>query len=373
LLNFIAQPKFIQHDTSLSSDEEDQLTPSNLKLKKRFKPISTPDSSPEKPSESIVKKKFIIHEMSDIEDSPIEDTEFNKSTFKAPSIPNSPSDCKKSSSRPRGKDSDPNKESSFPDPPEERLDIFQKLKLKFPDSIDDMLSEDALGARTQSPIEEDDVLAPNLSRCPMCNKPVSKQLLESQGFMNIRQQERFCNKHQRDSAFHEWDDKGYPEINWNSLDSRIAQHHEFIQKLIKGQDSHYRQLLDDIVEAGTERNLLKSKGNLTPGYYGSRGLRAISENIMLRFTPLLKERAIQDKAVMARGVTAFVQMVLVPEVATLLIMEDMEVDEEKARDVLVESIGLGDMIHEEIQDVVVRKDEDESDQEDSDGDIDDLA
>lgn len=363
--------KFIAHDTSLSSDEDDP-PPAKSKSTKGSKYIPPVDSSPEKPKPSITKKKFIVHETSDIEDSPMTKLDVNTTKFKLPSLPNSPAGYQESSPRPQVKDSGLKRESSSPEPPEKPLDVFQRLKLKFPESLSDMLSDDVTRARTQSPIEDDAVLAPSLGRCPMCNKPVNKKLLKSQGFMNIRQQERFCNSHQKDSALYEWNDKGYPEINWNSLDSRIARHHDFIEKLIRGQDSHYRNLLDDIVEAGTERNLLKSKGNLTPGYYGSRGLQAISENIMLKFTPLLKERAVRDKAVMARGVTGFVQMVLVPEVATLLIMEDMSVDEEKARDVLTESIGLGDMVHEEIQDVVVRKKDDGSDDEqDSDGDTDD--
>ena len=354
----------------MSSSDDDPSPPA--KSTKGFKHTPAVDSSPEKSKPSITKKKFIVHEMSDIEDSPEKDLDKNASKFRAPSLTNSPTSHRKSGPRPQVKVSSLERLSSSPEPTEKRYDIFERLKLEFPEGLGDIISEDVAGARTHSPVDDSAVLAPGFSRCPMCNKPVSKKLLESQGFMNIRQQDRFCNRHQRETALSEWKEKGYPEINWNSLDSRIARHHNFIEKLIRGQDSHYRNLLDDIVEAGTERNLLKSKGNLTPGYYGSRGSRAISENIMLQFTPLLKDRAVRDKAVMARGVTGFVQMVLVPEVATLLIMEDMNISEEKARDVLTESISLGDMMHEEIQDVVVRRKEDDSDSvQDSSDDMDD--
>jgi len=338
----------ILHDTYMSSDDEtppfrDKSTP-----KKKLK-LPQMDSSPEKTSE-LKKSKFIIHETSGSEDNLVRETSINISKFKLPlGDPISPLNHQKSL----------RKETSSPQSPIKPHDLIKNFKL--PAGLSEMLSEDIYRDRTQSPIEEDIVLPPHLGRCPMCNTPIDKQVLKSQGFMNIRQQERFCNSHQKDTALNEWSDKGYPQIDWDSLDARIAQHHKFIEGLIRGQDSHYRAILDDIVEAGTERNLLKTTGNLTPGYYGSRGLRIISEHIMLKFTKLLKERAVKDKVIMARSVSAFLQMVLVPEVTTLLIMEDLRITENEARLVLMESARLGDFVHEEIQDVVVRQKEDDSD------------
>jgi len=47
---------------------------------------------------------------------------------------------------------------------------------------------------------------------------------------------------------------------------------------------------------------------------------------------------VQDKLVSARGHTTYVQAVLVPELAVQLIMEDMSVNQEEARAVLMDSV-----------------------------------
>jgi hypothetical protein len=205
-----------------------------------------------------------------------------------------------------------------------------------------------------------------ITRCPMCRKPVNAEDLRKRGEMNTRQQEKFCRDHQRKDAKEDWSLKGYPEIDWNILDARISQHHAFIKTLVNGAASHYRTILDETVKAGKDRTLLKSETNLTPGYYGSRGLRAISENIMHEFTPLLKRKVVKDRLMAARGVTGFVQSVLVPEVTVLLIMEDMNVMIDEARRVLKDSVGMGELVNEEIRDVVSRRVEDSEVEEDED-------
>jgi len=125
--------------------------------------------------------------------------------------------------------------------------------------------------------------------------------------------------------------------------------------------------LEEKVKTGKERNLLKSTENLIPGYYGSRGLRVISENIMAAFTPLLKRMAIKDRLIAARGPTAFVQSVCVIEVATRLVQEDMGVNAERARELLGESAAIGELVNEEEREVIVEKAEDEEEEQDEDG------
>jgi hypothetical protein len=87
---------------------------------------------------------------------------------------------------------------------------------------------------------------------------------------------------------------------------------------------------------------------------------------MSKFTPLLKKRVVKDRLMAARGVTGFVQSVLVPEVAILLIEEDMNIEAHEAIAVLRESVKIGELVHEEIRDVVTRRAEN-SDQEGEDG------
>lgn len=216
--------------------------------------------------------------------------------------------------------------------------------------------------------ELDDYTGP---RCPMCNEAVAAEDLEAFGEMNTRKQEKFCMSHQRKSARSDWKNKGYPEIDWATLDSRIAGHHAFIRKIIGGASCHSRNILDETIRAGKDRNLMKSTTNLIPGYFGSRGLRLMTENIMEKFTSKLKKRAPVDRLIAARGPTAFVESVIVPEVTVLLIKEDMNVDEEEAREILEESCEMGDLVNEEIKDVVKvkpkeRKIADSDDEDDAD-------
>jgi hypothetical protein len=98
---------------------------------------------------------------------------------------------------------------------------------------------------------------------------------------------------------------------------------------------------------------MNSNVTLTPGYYGTRGLRAMSENIMSKFSPLLRKIAVKDRLVSTRGVTGYVQTVLVPELAVRLIGEDMGVGEDGARQIMRESVGKEDLLNEEIEDVVI--------------------
>ncbi|KAG4437452.1 hypothetical protein IFR05_007057 [Cadophora sp. M221] len=205
--------------------------------------------------------------------------------------------------------------------------------------------------------------------CPMCGATVDPEDIRAHGkngVMNIRTQEKFCRAHKIRTAQDDWKIKSYPTIDWDKLDSRISKHHTFIKKLINGQDSHYRELWGENVEAGKDRSLRKLTSNLTPGYYGARGLRIFSENIMQKFTTLLKKRAPQDSLISARGFAAYVQSVLVPEVAVRLIMEDMNVDAEEGRDILATSVEAGELLNDEIGDIVTREvvnseGEDESD------------
>lgn len=253
-------------------------------------------------------------------------------------------------------------ESSTEELPLTQLPTFKKFPIE-----GDLAAkaQDIIGPRIDLPDlvpmpldEDDDNFMTQLSRCPMCRRSVDPEELRKCGEMNTRQQEKFCRGHQKKDAEEEWSSRGYPEINWDILDSRISQHYTFIKNLINGADSHYKLLLDQTVKAGKDRTLLKSETNLTPGYYGTRGLRAISENIMREFTPLLKKRAIKDRLMAARGVTGFVQSVLVPELTVLLIMEDMNTAIDEARRVLKESAEIGELVHEEIRDVILRKAED---------------
>lgn len=193
---------------------------------------------------------------------------------------------------------------------------------------------------------------PPLALCPMCYEPVGSDELREYGPMNTRKQEKFCLSHRIKTAKENWTSNRYPSIEWDLLDARVSNHHGLIQRLITGETSYYRALLQEKVDQGKDRNLRTMTSNLIPGYYGPRGLRIISENIFREFTPLLKEYIIQDRLMAARGYTPYVQSVLVPEVAARLITEDLQITLPEARRIMAESASVGELLHEETRDVI---------------------
>lgn len=73
---------------------------------------------------------------------------------------------------------------------------------------------------------------------------------------------------------------------------------------------------------------------------------------MSRFARKLRRLAASDKLISSGGVSRYVQAVLVPELAVLLIKDDMKVDEEKAREVLRDSVDIGNLLNEEEDEVI---------------------
>lgn len=89
---------------------------------------------------------------------------------------------------------------------------------------------------------------------------------------------------------------------------------------------------------------------------------------MSNFSSQIRRLAATDKLISSGGVSGYVQAVLVPELAVLLVKEDMQVEDEAARVILQESIQIGDLLNEEEEEVIrgkVAGDE-------SDGDVDDM-
>jgi len=202
--------------------------------------------------------------------------------------------------------------------------------------------------------------------CPICDEPVDRDLWDefaNRTRMGFDQQMKFCAAHRRRWAQKTWASSGYPTIDWPGLDSRMVKHHGHLKSILTGGECHFRDVLSRKVKDGKDRTLKKSDDRLVPGYYGLRGLRFMSENIINKFSGLIRRRAVQDKLISARGHTAFVQAVMVPELAVQLIMEDMDASPERARQILYDSIGLGELLNEDIADVVLKDDESDAEEE----------
>ncbi|KAK3300062.1 RTC4-like domain-containing protein [Chaetomium fimeti] len=232
----------------------------------------------------------------------------------------------------------------------------------------DALKEPNLIRDSTSPLTDLETLSPT-PLCPLCNKEVDQAQLDefkaSQGRMTVAGMRRFCEQHRRRTARETWVQKGYPDIEWARLDGRIARHYGFLRRILAdGERCHHGDLFRDAVREGRNRTLLQSDANLTPGYYGIRGLRAMTENLICEFAALLRRRSVEDRLIAARGHTMYLQAVLVPELAVRLIMEDMGVGVEEAREILTESSAVGELLNDEIPDVILSDDDDDDDDRD---------
>jgi hypothetical protein len=71
-----------------------------------------------------------------------------------------------------------------------------------------------------------------------------------------------------------------------------------------------------------------------------------------RFWDDIGQLAPKDSVIRAAGPSGYIQTVLVPELATLLIKEDMEADDDGARQIMQESTEIGDRLNAIPNDVV---------------------
>ncbi|CEI65038.1 hypothetical protein FVEN_g11899 [Fusarium venenatum] len=200
------------------------------------------------------------------------------------------------------------------------------------------------------PPEDEKSLEERMAKCPWCGDAVSEQSLKdySKGKrLNVRMQTRFCAKHKKETAMDTWRERCYPHIDWDRFEKRLEDHQQYLAKIVDGKESHYRNMLAEKIQTGQARSL-KKEGDLNPGYYGPRGCKVMCDYLVEEFGESLKDNATKDRVIAGRGSAAFIQSVLVAELAVQLIMEDMNVNAREAREIMEESKTLGELLHEEI-------------------------
>ncbi|KFZ08965.1 hypothetical protein V502_09031 [Pseudogymnoascus sp. VKM F-4520 (FW-2644)] len=214
---------------------------------------------------------------------------------------------------------------------------------------------------------------PNETKCPMCGTYVPLPLLLdfAASFpsvdpfaMRIQVQSRFCTHHRRHTAA---SSANYPSIEWAKLPSRIRAHLPSIRAFLNDPDSeppHYRDLLARDIVTGRNRTIMQSIMSeagarvRVPGYYGPRGARAIQDEILGVLSGELREAAVRDVVVSARGVGVYVASVLVPEVGLQLVMDDLGIGKEDARGIMEKSAAWGTLVNEELEEEVLEDVED---------------
>jgi len=221
----------------------------------------------------------------------------------------------------------------------------------------------SLPSDSEEEIEEIDMLP---SSCPLCGATVDEafkmdwELEHAAGRrMNIKLQERFCQAHREHNAARTWQDRQYPEVDWENLQARFNKHNGHLQAIMDGKKhSSFRTDLESRVH-GNNKGQMKSKIEIAAensksssvGYYGSRGAKLMVEYISSTFAGRLRKLGAADRVIAAKGVvggvSGYVQSVLVPELAVALVMEDCGVDAEEARQILLDSADIGEALNSE--------------------------
>ena len=134
------------------------------------------------------------------------------------------------------------------------------------------------------------------TKCPICKEPVDRSFLgkfDNGTRLNMRQQTRLCRAHKASSAEAEWYEKGYPKIDWQCFEERLARFHPKLEDIIDGKKySYYHEAFRKHLETGQGRTLqqrMLSKAGaegLETGYYGSKGAKVMYAFYFFSFLPL---------------------------------------------------------------------------------------
>lgn len=210
------------------------------------------------------------------------------------------------------------------------------------------------------------------SCCPLCRAPVNDDDYWDYWKgkeKTVKNQNKFCHAHRTKSAWDEYRSEGYPDITWTDLPQRIRKHRMTLFKILNNErSSGYRDRYEPIALTGNAAAVPTKRKDLPehvqqelesyaldhhsvyPGYYGPHGRRVITESVMKLLKNEIKNCT--DAVVQGSGPATFVQAVLVPEMAVLLIMEDCGVDREEAEEIRERTYELGMLLNEEVEDRV---------------------
>ncbi|KAF2403962.1 hypothetical protein EJ06DRAFT_579871 [Trichodelitschia bisporula] len=204
-----------------------------------------------------------------------------------------------------------------------------------------------------SELSDDEIEALRADQCPICHATVDEQALADYKLenprMTYRQQSRFCTQHKTAEAKVIYAERGYPKIDFEALPRRLKKMKRKMGKLMDNPgEMYFHRRMESAVDQGKARSLLKSilggeDEGLSMGYYGSRGMQIIMDFFEEAFAPRIRE--MRGRVIAAQGPAGYVQMVLAPEMTTLLIMEDLKVDAERAREMMAESAEVGELLH----------------------------
>ncbi|OAL33021.1 hypothetical protein AYO22_00106 [Fonsecaea multimorphosa] len=207
--------------------------------------------------------------------------------------------------------------------------------------------------------KEEAELATARVHCPVCQKPVRDTISvfvpDNLRTMPFQQQQKFCSQHRLADARGQWEERGYPRLDWEQLETlRIPRKTQELKRVISRQrSSYYLDELDSKIKAAKgNRRAIRNYLNeglidiAKPGYYGPKGARIMVHAITESLSSTLNKALQSDSALRATGVGAYVSAVLVPELTLQLVMEDMNLPTGKeGRKVLDESTDIGVLLN----------------------------
>lgn len=196
-------------------------------------------------------------------------------------------------------------------------------------------------------------------RCPACGNVVKDTISllvpDDLRTMTFKKQQYFCSQHKLAEARDTWVDEGYPDIDWQELETvRIPRKVPVLKQVISREfPSFYLDELDSrITAAKGNRKAIKvflNQGVLDvakPGYYGPKGTRIMVNAITDTLSRSLYKALQSDSALRAAGVGGYVSAVLVPELTLRLVMEDMNLQtDDQGRTVLEKSTEVGTLLN----------------------------
>lgn len=242
-----------------------------------------------------------------------------------------------------------------------------------PDKTRMRLMDDA----TNAIAEQQEVIPRTHFKCPICSRVTAYAGLKGvigMAELTFNAQQKLCREHRMRDAKKLSKEMGYPSVDWAEIKSsaRLARQLKNLTKIIqRKKESYYLQCLDDAIKdaQGQQKQInlyfdVRLLDVVHQGYFGPKGAKLFSEIIAQDqvLQKLLSRQIRSDKAIRTAGVGRFVQAVLLPELTTNLLMDEMGiVDAQAGRKAMQDSQEAGVLLQPDDDQVDVRRADDDDD------------
>jgi len=166
----------------------------------------------------------------------------------------------------------PSSTPTSPSPPDSSP-VYQSLE-----DISHFLASDSEPTKELSGLEESLTLEDEQDKCKLCLFPLPAGYLDQWTLarpIRFEMWMKICQDHKKLELQEEWAKKGYPDIQWTELPTRVTKYLPRLKDVIAEKTesrfrSEFAKLLGET--RGLTRNLLRLEHKLPfPGYYGPRG------------------------------------------------------------------------------------------------------